>query len=85
MCREKEETMIEELCCQDVMRGVILSSTEAVMKWLIFYDYPGSTLMIILLGGRNTVFPSLLIHREQRDAPCPMELTRQERADDCHW
>lgn len=46
------------------MRDVILSGTEAVMKWLIFYDYPGSSLMIILLGGRNAVLPSHFIYRE---------------------
>lgn len=46
------------------MRSVILSGTEAVMKWLIFYDYHGSSLTIILLGERNAVFPLHFIYRE---------------------
>lgn len=48
--------MIEELCCQDVLRDVILSATEAVMKWLIPYDDPGSSPLPVLLSGRNAVF-----------------------------
>lgn len=39
------------------MRGVILSGTEAVTKWLIFFDYPGSAFRIILSGASNDVFP----------------------------
>lgn len=27
------------------------------MKRLILYDYPGSPLAVLSLGGRNTVFP----------------------------
>ena len=46
------------------MRDVILSGTEAVMKWLIFYDHPGSSLMTVLLGGRNAAFPSHFTCRE---------------------
>lgn len=48
--------MIEELCCQDVMRNVTLSATEAVMKWLISYHYPASSPVLVLLSGRNAVF-----------------------------
>lgn len=47
--------MIEELCCQDVLRDEILSATEAVMKWLISCDYPGSSPVLVLLSGGNAV------------------------------
>lgn len=47
--------MVEELCCQDVVRDVTLSATEAVMKWLISPDYPASSPVLVLLSGRNAV------------------------------
>lgn len=38
------------------MRDAILSATEAVMKWLLPYDDPGSSPVVVLLSGRNAVF-----------------------------